>query len=282
MSTYTLPNGLAIQHANAHETAHLYTDIFQERLYVANGIGLPQDAIVFDVGANIGLFTLFVVQNYPSASVFAVEPAPRTFELLTANTSRYGRVSRYNCGAGASAGTLTFTYFPNLTCGSGYYDSAEIARIESVHRSMILADPKKREAFSGPVGEELLSYYLDRTLRRETVNTPVRPLSALIDESGVNRIDLLKIDAEGCESQVLAGIREDQWSSIRQLVVEVHDSKKSLAGITSVLSSRGYWVHAAPQKPPDFVGKAMVYAKFGESPSNERNVMDSDSSKYEM
>jgi hypothetical protein len=65
-------------------------------------------------------------------------------------------------------------------------------------------------------------------LKRETVSTPVRPLSLLIDENGVKNIDLLKVDVEGGEAEVLRGIREDHWPIIRQAVVEVHDGKNSL------------------------------------------------------
>ena len=39
-----------------------------------------------------------------------------------------------------------------------------------------------------------------------TMRKPVRRLSALIDEAGLNAIDFLKIDVEGAEAEVLAGI----------------------------------------------------------------------------
>jgi FkbM family methyltransferase len=39
-----------------------------------------------------------------------------------------------------------------------------------------------------------------------TIRKPVRPLSALIDAAGLTRIDFLKIDVEGAEGEVLAGL----------------------------------------------------------------------------
>jgi FkbH-like protein len=39
----------------------------------------------------------------------------------------------------------------------------------------------------------------------------------------VERIDLLKIDCEGSECAVLAGIADEHWPLVRQVVVEVHD-----------------------------------------------------------
>ena len=40
----------------------------------------------------------------------------------------------------------------------------------------------------------------------KTMRKPVRPLSALIDEAGLATVDFLKIDVEGAEADVLAGI----------------------------------------------------------------------------
>jgi len=40
----------------------------------------------------------------------------------------------------------------------------------------------------------------------ETIAKPVRPLSQLIDEAGLGEIDFLKIDVEGAEAEVLAGL----------------------------------------------------------------------------
>lgn len=51
-----------------------------------------------------------------------------------------------------------------------------------------------------------------------TARLPVRPLSRLIDEAGLSRIDFLKIDVEGAEADVLAGI---DWRRHRPRVIVI-------------------------------------------------------------
>ena len=101
MNTHILPNGLTVKHANLRETLPLYQDIFEKRVYLQHGITLPAYSVVLDTGANIGLFTLFVLQCCPTASVHAFEPAPKTFDLLRSNTCSYEKVEINNCGLGS-------------------------------------------------------------------------------------------------------------------------------------------------------------------------------------
>jgi FkbM family methyltransferase len=45
---------------------------------------LPADACVFDIGANIGWYTLNLAKRLPGARIYAFEPIPETFEKLNA------------------------------------------------------------------------------------------------------------------------------------------------------------------------------------------------------
>src|SRR4051812_30255531 len=134
---YELPNGMSIQQANPNETTGLVTQIFVENLYFQNGISLPENALVIDGGANIGLFTLYVLQHHPTATVVAVEPAPKTFQILRANISNFRTATPHNCALGSQDGTMPFTFFPNVTCASGLYGAEDLERLEGVARSLI-------------------------------------------------------------------------------------------------------------------------------------------------
>jgi hypothetical protein len=61
-------------------------------------------------------------------------------------------------------------------------------------------------------------------------------------EHGIECIDLLKIDVEKSEVDVLAGIREDDWQKIRQIVVEVHDIDGRLGQMRALLERHGYYL----------------------------------------
>ena len=74
---YRLPNELAVVQMNRNETAYLYHEIFEKESYVRHGVQLPAGAVVFDVGANIGLFTLYVRERCAGARIYAFEPIGR-------------------------------------------------------------------------------------------------------------------------------------------------------------------------------------------------------------
>jgi FkbM family methyltransferase len=48
---------------------------------------------IVDCGANIGLTALYLAERYPNARIFCVEPDPRNFALLKANTSAEPRIT---------------------------------------------------------------------------------------------------------------------------------------------------------------------------------------------
>ena len=60
---YVLPNGLEIVHLNQYETDYVYKEIFEDQCYLRHGIRLQDGDTVVDIGANIGLFSLFVMSR---------------------------------------------------------------------------------------------------------------------------------------------------------------------------------------------------------------------------
>ena len=78
----TLPNGLEIACQTAKEVEHIYDDVFAHRVYLSHGVTLWDGATVFDVGGNIGLFTVFVHQSYRNVSTYTFEPAPPLFQIV--------------------------------------------------------------------------------------------------------------------------------------------------------------------------------------------------------
>src|SRR5262249_52884027 len=94
-----LPNGLEIAHLNQYETDYVYKEIFEDRCYLRHGITVPDGATVVDIGANIGLFSLFALSRSRTAKIYAFEPAPVVYDLLKANCDAYGSsVRAFNLG----------------------------------------------------------------------------------------------------------------------------------------------------------------------------------------
>ncbi|WP_046880112.1 hypothetical protein, partial [Pseudomonas aeruginosa] len=58
-----LPSGHRVAGLNLNETEYVYQEIFVDEVYSRDGIVLPPDAVVLDVGANIGLFSLYIASR---------------------------------------------------------------------------------------------------------------------------------------------------------------------------------------------------------------------------
>ena len=72
-----------------------------------------------------------------------------------------------------------------------------------------------------------------------------------------DRVDLLKIDAEGAELRVLRGVSAGDWPKIDQVVVEVHDLDGRLAEVRSLLQAAGFR-RLVVAREPGFEGTRLV------------------------
>lgn len=258
---YKLPNGLSVYHLNHKETDFVYKEIFLDQVYLQNGISLRDDAVVFDIGANIGLFTLFIKQRHPGTRIFAFEPSEAAFRCLEQNTRPYGKsVTIHQCGISDEDKDGVLTYYPNNSIISGFYgDVDEEIRFLKAYIKNYLVQEGKGDREPPPWYVELLVDDLVKRKREEPCR--VRGISAIIDDAGIQRIDLLKIDAEKCEMDIISGITDDHWENIDQVVMEAHESKQvSRDQLCNLLESKGFSVSTEPQSPGDAVGVSCIYA----------------------
>ncbi len=230
-----LPNGLVVAQYSRNETDFLYREIFEERGYAGGGIALPDGACVFDVGANVGLFSLFVTQECRRPALFCFEPIPQVCEIARLNAELHGLDAKvFDCGLAAEARRETFTFYPHLSLMSGRHVDAAADR-EAV-RSFELG-----RQVAG-VAAELIEEVLEERLRTERVDCELTTLSRVIREHAVERIDLLKIDAERSELEILAGLDAADWPKVRQVVLETQEDDGALGRVTALLEARGFRV----------------------------------------
>nr|UYH37519.1 amino acid adenylation domain-containing protein [Myxococcaceae bacterium MCy9487] len=233
-----LPNGMAISHLNPGETDFLYEEIFQQRGYLRHGVTLRDGDCVFDVGANIGLFTLFAAQQARDIRVFAFEPIPRIFDKLRMNLALHGvEAVPIEAGLSREQGRATFTYYPHVSIVSGRFAD------EGEERAVVAAYLHGQQSTSpgtSPDEARLVEELLTSRLRGEQVDCQLRTVSDVMREHAVERIDLLKVDVEKSEADVLAGIAPEDWPRIRQVVVEVHDKDGRLEELTRLLKQQGF------------------------------------------
>jgi FkbM family methyltransferase len=150
----------------------------------------PGDTFI-DVGANFGYYTVLASKIVgPTGRVIAFEPDPRSFELLQRNVARNGctNVVLEQKALADKPGTLTL----------------HVSDSNRGAHSLIAA------------GTENVSH---------TVDVPAVPLDDYLkDKDG--RVDLVKIDTEGAEGFILAGMQDTlRKNSAAKLVTEYIPSK---------------------------------------------------------
>lgn len=200
---FELPHGVAVVTVDRAEAELLHERVLVHDGYLGHGVEIPEDACVLDAGAGIGLFSLLVDQRARGARILAFEANPELHWALSLNVEIHGLQAHVlDCALGAKPGTTSITYFP-----------------------------RARADAPGEPGEERLS--------PETVLRPMRTVSDIVREHGLERIDLLKVSAAEGELDVLAGVDDGDWPKINQVVVEVHGDDAALQSAVQVLEEHG-------------------------------------------
>ena len=142
---------------------------------------VPNHGIIIDLGANIGVSSLFFSMNWPSATIHSVEPDPENFKRLQRTASVQKNMILHNAAVWPEATTIPF--YRNRRRGSSssiYPEGSDIEKIEI------------------------------RTIT----------LSQLLEQTGSNKVSLVKFDIEGAEEKLFSGF--DEFQRIERLAGELH------------------------------------------------------------
>jgi phthiocerol/phenolphthiocerol synthesis type-I polyketide synthase E len=248
-----LPNGTKIRHLSpVGETQYIYKEIYEERTYLRHGITLQDGAVVVDAGANIGLFSLFVLQNFARVKTYAFEPIPDTHAALRHNLLSHApkgsEVHLFQHGLAEHPGTAEFAFYPNAP-GNSTTHTDEKNRIKGLFEKELLENCWRHSKLFAitlwmlfPFRRLMVKKMVNRIYKQVNVTCTLRRLSDVLEEQNVERVDLLKVDVEGAELDVLRGIRSEHWARIRQVVMEVHDVQGRLGVVRDMLKGHGFEV----------------------------------------
>lgn len=234
-----LPNGLLIAYEDPFATIVLYTELFWSKIHLRHGITVADNDCVMDVGANIGLFTLLVHQQCRNIRVLAFEPGPTTYEILCRNGKLHNvNLKAFKCGLGDKTKTAPFVFFPNISGISGFY-----------WRTDQPAGDESKNTLSQLVPEDKEGKFSASLFNHETYVCELKSLSDVLQEEHIECVNLLKVDTEKSEFDVLMGIREEDWSKVKQIVVEIHNGYL-LHRVVELLQQHGYSI--VVEVPEDF------------------------------
>ena len=194
-----------VSYDNSKEFHILKNEIFGQNCY---NISLSsQKPYIIDVGAYIGLSTIYFKSIYPDSKILAFEPNPYAKEILKENIFNNGLedIEVLPYAIDSSEGKKDFF----IDVSSDNWQSTG-GFIENSWNGKVVNNTKIQ------VGTKKLSNYLNRP------------------------VDLLKIDIEGIEDRVLKE-SEDYLDNVKNILIEYHPTKKKkLSKISDLLKRRNF------------------------------------------
>jgi FkbM family methyltransferase len=141
---------------------------------------------VFDVGANIGLFALWVHDRHPHSKIYCFEPSPATQMLLEENVGELSEM---------------------VICEYGLYNR-DIQTPMYIHQYN--------------TGQNSIRF--NGRNHNGTVDVQVMDAGRQFDALGLSHLDILKIDTEGCEVEILESMGE-RLDNVDYILLEYHSEK---------------------------------------------------------
>ncbi|MBT3312771.1 MAG: FkbM family methyltransferase [Desulfobacterales bacterium] len=179
---------------------HEFKEIFMERCY-SKGITVevPDQPVIIDIGANIGLFSLFAASKFPGARIFSYEPIPVNFIQLKRNQdiNKESRIICYQQAVSGSSGEIEL----HFDSSDSFTTSASITNGEN---------------------------------QGDKIKVQCVTLPEIFRNNDIEHCDLLKIDCEGAEYDLLYNCSSEYLNLVTQMVVEVHEGKEEQHNIKSL------------------------------------------------
>jgi FkbM family methyltransferase len=153
---------------------------------------LPEDIdakTILDIGANIGIASNYLSTRFPLARIFAFEPVPGNFALLSKNVASLRNVTPVQKALGAKDGAFEMFYSDSNVNQGGY----------SFHQA----------------GSDI----------EQRVRVEVRDAKSMVQELGIESVDLIKIDTEGSEYDILTRLGADFLRKVKWIYGELHGNR---------------------------------------------------------
>jgi FkbM family methyltransferase len=182
-----------------------YKQMFYEDIYAH--CYLDDLETVIDLGANVGLFSLYMLKKRNCKRIYAVEPTKKAFSQLS--ESLHDELN-------SSIHKLAIHNFEGKSKIKSVEDNSTISGfIDDVHP------------------------YTQHNMKEEEVD--VVTLSRFMNDHNLDRVDLIKIDIEGCEYDVIDSLSDFDLLKSDRYLIEYHWAKtKNIKKIVDRFKFLGY------------------------------------------
>ncbi|MDP2704170.1 MAG: FkbM family methyltransferase [bacterium] len=217
---YTLRNGIVCAVRSKTNDRVIFNQIWLQRVYVPQGFEIKNRDLVIDIGAHIGLFSIFAATYAANGRVYAFEPAPENFRMLQRNI-RLNKISNIipaNQAVAEVSGTRDFILYKESTAAH--------------------------------------SFVFGETEERDIIKVQTVGLDEIVKKNDIQAIDFLKMDCEGAEYETLFNTSPKTLGMIHKISMEYHDmdNERNVNRLKTFLEQNEFTVTIAPH------GDSMLYA----------------------
>lgn len=174
---------------NSDADESVFSEIFAEREYkIIEPVIVAAKNPIIDIGAHVGMFSVYCAVLNPAVKIFAYEPDEDNFEAMKENLqlNNVKNVVMKNVAVGSSIGQRTL------------YVSRD-----SHNHSLLSAEASGD--FSG-----------------EEKEVQVVTLERILEQNKLTRVSLVKMDCEGAEFEVLENLSAAAFDAVENFYVECH------------------------------------------------------------
>lgn len=186
-------NGIPVSYRSGTSDAGLIYNILLKRGSKAEYALPPEAALaagevkrVLDIGANVGIASLYFAATFRNAEVHAFEPVQANCEVLKANARWLPRIHVHEYALGAHDGELELYHSDDRTNLGGF--SSHTLGVNSARSQKV----------------------------------PLRHAGRALQALGIDQADVIKIDTEGAECEILTALDPALLGSVRVIMGELH------------------------------------------------------------
>jgi len=200
-----------------------------------------KNQVYFDIGANTGQSIKRFKKLNPLCRIHAFEPTPATFRDLEENFSKDASVKLNNLAVSNSKGKLNFFTYKHSKINS--YERVD--NKTKFSKSRIIASNSKEDDFE------------------KKIEVDATTIDDYCAENNINEIDLIKIDTQGSEADILAGMKkiiENEKVSIIEIEIILgfaYEKKSSFYDYEKFLNNNNYKLIAL-----DKAGNIISYSNY--------------------
>ncbi len=201
-----LRNKVVLNGPDTVDLAFLFHEIWVREIYTPPGYEIRGGDSIIDIGANIGVFATFAATRAKGVKVYAYEPFPENVAWLQRNVEE--------------SGLTNVEIYPQAVAGF-----TGTRRLQTDSSNWIMHSLRNEDT------------------KEEGLQVSCVSLDEVMNENGIERCDLLKLDCEGSEYEILQDCTPDTLRRVRRIVAEYHEGVHGAGtgrGLCRFLESRSF------------------------------------------